>query len=173
MGGDCRYPEEMRGDMDERLMKYDMGLKAAQAERAVCLKKKAYLACAYSPVGVYDPEEAERIRAERFEMANRVAAWLMEHGYVVFSPISHSHPIARYVGAGNLKSYDFWLGQDFPWLDACDVVFVIDDGSVPGWAEPIGVRREVSRAIDSGKTVYMINPVTFKITTLYERRELA
>ena len=76
---------------------------------------KIYLAIPYS----YNPEES-------FRIANEVAAELMEEGYVVFSPISHSHPICHFVKEENKISHEFWLRQDKTWLELCNwVVFVV------------------------------------------------
>jgi len=46
-----------------------------------------YLACPYS-----HPDS--NVREYRFKMANRAAAKLMRDGHIVYSPISHTHPIA-------------------------------------------------------------------------------
>ena len=46
-----------------------------------------YLACPYS-----HPDN--NVREHRFKMANRAAAKLMGEGHIIYSPISHTHPIA-------------------------------------------------------------------------------
>ncbi len=48
--------------------------------------EKIYLATPYTD---FDPA----VRAARFFAVNKVAAHLMKKGFLVFSPISHTHPI--------------------------------------------------------------------------------
>ena len=62
-----------------------------------------YLACPYTH------PDAD-IRAFRFEKANQAAAKLMWEGKFVYSPISHTHPIAL---AGNLPlDWAYWQSLD-------------------------------------------------------------
>src|SRR6056297_453184 len=76
---------------------------------------RIYLAIPYS----WNPEES-------FRIANEVAAELMEKGHIVFSPISHSHPICKHVSEDNKFSHEFWLKQDKAWLELCDwVLFIV------------------------------------------------
>jgi len=58
-----------------------------------------------------------------FEIANKVSAILMESGYNVFSPISHSHNIDYYI---SIKTdFNFWMEQDLCILDKCDKLVVV------------------------------------------------
>ena len=61
---------------------------------------KIYLATAYN-------HNSELVRKLRFRMVNYAAAELMEQGHIVFSPISHSHPIS--ICTGVIPAHDFWL----------------------------------------------------------------
>ncbi len=79
----------------------------------------------------------------RFKAVNRKAAELMDKGYCVFSPISHSYPISKYCKA-NPCDHKFWLAQDLWILDCCEEVHVL---CLPGWEESKGVKFEVDRAI--------------------------
>jgi nucleoside 2-deoxyribosyltransferase len=94
-----------------------------------------YLACPYS-----DPSAETMHR--RYKMACIVAARLMEHGIVVFSPLSHSVPVTRY---GNLNgtNHEFWMKQDLPLLELCDVMAVL---KLPGWEQSRGVQEELEYA---------------------------
>lgn len=47
-----------------------------------------YLACPYS-----HPDRD--VRQRRFDQVNAAAAWLILNEQMVFSPISHSHPISE------------------------------------------------------------------------------
>jgi len=58
-----------------------------------------YLATPYSDP---DPE----VREFRYREVNKAAAQLISEGHHVFSPISHTHPIAQ---AGDLPTgWDYW-----------------------------------------------------------------
>lgn len=90
-----------------------------------------YLATPYTHL---DPAVMER----RFLVANRVAASLMRAGVYVFSPISHTHPIAI---AGDLpRGWEFWEGYDMLMIKACDKLLVLMQD---GWRESTGVMCEI------------------------------
>lgn len=97
---------------------------------------KIYLATAYS-----HPDK--KVRLARFEAVNRKAAELMVRGYVVFSPISHSHPVANYIPQEHVCSWEFWKTQDFPLIEWADELWVMD---IPGWQESVGVTAEIEHA---------------------------
>ena len=113
--------------------------------------KKIYLCCPYS-----HPNESERLK--RFEYANKAAAYLMLRGYVVFSPISHSHSIANYIG--NHLSHDFWLKQDFAFIDWADELYVL---MLPGWKDSVGIGIEIEKWKTEKKTeiVYLDPEVVY------------
>ena len=89
-----------------------------------------YLAAPYS-----DPDPA--VRLVRFEKINVAASYLMRRGLHVFSPISHSHPIAL---AGGLPTgWDFWEEYDTAILSTCRAFVVL---MLPGWDKSTGVGGE-------------------------------
>lgn len=100
--------------------------------------KLVYLACPYTH---NDRAIAER----RAKIASYVAAKLMQHGFVVFSPLSHSTAIAPYLK--NHFDHKFWLTQDLPWLLKCDILIVL---CLPGWSQSFGVSQEINTAIQHG-----------------------
>jgi nucleoside 2-deoxyribosyltransferase len=108
---------------------------------------KVYLACPYSAPCLM-------LRHERFQAANNVAARLMNQGYVVFSPISMSHPIAETCALP--KSWEFWARQDLPFLSWADELHVL---KLTGWHASTGVSAEIGRARDIGKPIIYIDPV--------------
>lgn len=108
--------------------------------------RKIYLVTPYS-----DPDPA--IRQARFEFVNKVAAKLMSEGLLVFSPISHTHPIAL---AGKLPTgWKFWADYDFTLIEWCDEVYVLKR---EGWKESIGVTAEIKIAKELHKPVTYIDP---------------
>jgi hypothetical protein len=93
-----------------------------------------YLACPYS-------HPNPRVRAFRFGMANRAAAKLILEGHTVFSPLSHSHPIAE---TGLIGPHDpTWYQQDLEFLRLCSELRVL---CLSGWRESRGVLAEVVAA---------------------------
>jgi hypothetical protein len=78
----------------------------------------------------------------RFFQGCTAAASLMQQGYVVFSPIAHSHAVETN-GMDKLETGDFWLDQDLVVLSKCDKVIVL---MLPGWEYSRGVKREVEFA---------------------------
>ena len=108
-------------------------------------KTLVYLATPYS-----HPDKAIRVR--RFEIVNRVAAALMKQGVHIFSPISHTHPIAE---AGDLPlGWEFWQGYDRAILAACAKVIVLMQD---GWQNSTGVTAERKIAYDMGLPIEYMN----------------
>lgn len=95
------------------------------------MKEFIYLATPYT-----NPER--EIMVTRFLMVNKVAAKLMAEGKYIFSPISHTHPIAE---AGNLpRGWEYWEGYDRRILSTCNRIIVL---KLPGWQESKGVQAEI------------------------------
>ena len=109
---------------------------------------KIYLATPYS-----HPDKTVRIA--RYKAVNKKAAELMEAGYIVFSPISHSHSIAEYLHPELRCSWPFWKTQDIPLLDWADELWVME---VDGWDKSTGVLAEIKHAKKSGKPIIMELP---------------
>ena len=98
-----------------------------------------YLACPYS-----HPDR--KVREQRFVAANIAAALLMtDRGEAVFSPISHTHPIAK-DGALPL-GWEFWSWYDRAVLSVCHKVYVLQ---LPGWQQSCGVAAETAIATEMG-----------------------
>lgn len=90
-------------------------------------------------------------------MANRAAWRLMKigNGGVVFSPISHSHPIE--IESKEVNDHHFWARQD-DWFEvnASRVAVLMIDG----WETSRGVQREIRMAEERGLPVEYL-PATF------------
>lgn len=103
------------------------------------MEKKIYLAIPYS-----------RYEEKSFKLANEIAADLIRKGYIVFSPISMSHPIAT---IGGLQGdWETWKKIDLEFIRWCDEVIVIDfdDNAVN---ESVGVQDELKFAQSIEKTI--------------------
>jgi hypothetical protein len=105
-----------------------------------------YLASPYSNA---DPA----VEQARFDAVCRAAAALMRQGLLVFSPIAHSHPIARF---GLPTDWSFWQRYDSAFLAQCDELWVL---MLPGWDRSVGVRAEVRLAKEMGKPMRLVEPV--------------
>jgi len=105
-----------------------------------------YLACPYSST-----DSAEVL--ERFHRVNKAAGILMDMGYVVFSPITHSHTIE--VAMERVKPWAYWQIQDLAILKRCDKLTVL---MLDGWDKSVGVTDEIAFARKQGITVIYINP---------------
>jgi hypothetical protein len=100
-----------------------------------------YLACPYT-----HPDEL--VRMARFRAANLVAAKLILSGEIVYSPISHMHPIAE---EHKLPiHWTFWKKSDEFFIRACSKVVVLQ---VAGWDKSYGVMREIELAKELEKPV--------------------
>ena len=106
---------------------------------------RIYLASPYS-----HPDPV--VRENRFKQVCQKAGELMMKGYLVFCPIAHSHPISEY-GDVDATSHDFWLTQDFAWLDVCDFLYVY---KMDGWENSFGVNEEIKYANSKGIPVFYV-----------------
>ena len=98
------------------------------------MKPPIYLACPYS-----HPDK--EVREQRFRAANRAAGNLMQEGLHVYSPISHTHPIA--VECELPKGWDYWEAFDRIYISFCYKIVVL---KIEGWEQSKGVRAEMAIA---------------------------
>lgn len=106
-----------------------------------------YLACPYS-----DPDPA--VMVARFDAVNRVGARLMAEGKYIFSPISHTHPLAV---VGSLpRGWDYWEGYDKCMISRCSKLIVL---KLDGWVKSTGVNAEVKIAKEMGIPVEYLDPI--------------
>jgi nucleoside 2-deoxyribosyltransferase len=116
---------------------------------------KIYLACPYS-------HKDKAIREARVSAADECAAWLLGQGFNVFSPLSHSYNIARFMD--NHNDSDFWVNLCMDFVDWCDVFAIL---KVPGHMQSKGIATEFARAEATGKKIIFIgynnkNKLVFK-----------
>lgn len=109
-------------------------------------KPLVYLACPYS-----HPDRA--VRVARFESANHAAGELMRAGHHVYSPTSHTHPIAE---AGDLPlGWNFWEQHDRIFISMSHKIVVV---TADGWRESKGVTAEIAMAEEFGIPVEYMAP---------------
>lgn len=105
----------------------------------------SYLAIPYS-------HKDKKVEEMRFEIANFVASALMKKGEIVFSPISHTHPMVRYGLPGD---WEYWKSQDVAFLDVCSRFKII---MIEGWDKSTGVAAEKKHMEERGIKIEYINP---------------
>lgn len=106
----------------------------------------AYLGAPYS-------HDDFAVREMRFQQISVAAAHLMNQGEIVFSPISHSHPLAVY---GTLPTdWGFWQRFDRLFLGLCEKLIVL---KLPGWETSAGLLRETFIASELGKPIVYKQP---------------
>ena len=108
-------------------------------------KKLIYLACPYT-------HRDSRVSVDRFREVNKVAAGLIKEGFLVFSPISHSHPITVH---GIRGDFEYWKEFDKAIMDLCEELYVL---KLEGWRESKGVAFEMSYMESKGKPVVYVEP---------------
>lgn len=108
------------------------------------MSELVYLASPYS-------DENPSVREHRFRLAAVAAGDLMKQGFLVFSPIAHTHPIAEYCELPT--GWDFWERYDKAMLDACaEMIVLVTDG----WGQSKGVAAEMAHFEQQGKPIRFI-----------------
>ena len=111
------------------------------------MKKLTYLAVPYT-------HKEHHMMVARHLIVNIVAAQLMAQGLYIYSPISHTHPIAE-ASCGKLpRGWDFWQGYDRAILTNCEKLIVL---RLPGWDTSTGVQAEIKLATEMGIPVEYID----------------
>lgn len=107
--------------------------------------KLIYLACPYSHAD-------HAVMVDRWNSVNKVAAKLMSDGHYIFSPISHTHPIAEH---GLPRGWEYWKGYDRRMIESCDEIIVL---KLDGWEASTGVQAEIEIGKELGIPVSYIDP---------------
>jgi len=102
------------------------------------------------------------IEAARFAAVTRKAAQWFAAGRLAFSPLTHSHPIARLLGpaAGDWKT---WAAFDTAMVRACPRFAVY---RLPGFDTSTGVAAEIKLAKGLGRTIDYVDPTALALAAL-------
>jgi len=96
-----------------------------------------YLACPYT-------HKEATVRNSRAAMASRAAAFFMQQGHVIYSPITHGHNIEPYLKSPfETDAHSFWMPQCLPFVEAASELWVL---CLPGWLVSKGVLEEIEFA---------------------------
>lgn len=99
------------------------------------IEKRIYLAAPYT-------DNMTETRQHRYDTITKITAKLMKDGYIIFSPITHSHYLAEYYGCPNEPG--FWSRWYLSFLEhwATDLWVV----KLYGWQCSLGVLNEIRYA---------------------------
>lgn len=92
---------------------------------------KIYLASPYT-------HEDPKIMELRYEAAAEKAGELMGEGHIVYSPITHCHPIA--VKCGLPRDFAYWKRHAKSFILWADELWIL---RIPGWSISIGIGQEI------------------------------
>jgi len=113
--------------------------------------KKIYLAIPYSGM-----------EKSSYDQANRATVAILNEGYNVFSPITHSHPLAQ---LGTPGTWEFWSKIDYQFLDWADEVWVlIPDEGIKKVMDSTGVNAEMHYAQASDMPIRYVALLNGKLT---------
>jgi hypothetical protein len=88
-----------------------------------------------------------------------------EYGHNVFSPITHSHPLAQ---LGVKGTWDFWQHLDYQYIDWADEVWVlIPKEGIQKCFNSTGVVAEIKYATEKNKVIKFVNNMNNKIIENY------
>ena len=113
-------------------------------ERYIMERTLVYLATPYS-------HKDWDVRERRFEKVNQVAGELLTRGEIIFSPISHTHPIAKVCDLP--KDWEYWDGLCRAYMACCYKMYVL---MIDGWKESVGVQAEIKIAEEAGMEIVYI-----------------
>jgi hypothetical protein len=86
--------------------------------------------------------------------ARMITAGFLKQGVTVFSPIVHTHPVAR-IGGIDPLDLNIWIPFDEPFMRAAGACIV---AMLPGWKKSKGVRAEIDFFNAAGKPVLYYDP---------------
>lgn len=96
---------------------------------------RIYLAAPYSHP---DP----KVRESRYKMINRKVVSLMHsEGAIIYSPITHCHPLAR--DHKLPMGYEYWDRNDRCFIKWCNLFVVF---MLPGWNLSVGIKNDLLHA---------------------------
>lgn len=98
---------------------------------------------------------------ERYEKAKEATATLIKRGFIVFSPIIHSHRLDSSLPT----TWDFWKTQDEEFIKKCDELWVL---MLPGYNVSKGITAEILIARELKKPIlYVSYPIPGFLTPEY------
>jgi nucleoside 2-deoxyribosyltransferase len=110
------------------------------------------------PIKIYLAIPYTGMEESAFHQATKATAQLIQEGYNVFSPITHSHPLVEYGVAGN---WGFWEKIDEQFIEWCDVVAIlVPEEGFDKVENSTGVNAEINIASRLNKPVTYFHEVS-------------
>lgn len=111
----------------------------------------AYIGIPYT--GAMGPMSSPAAREQSFHVVNKIAAFFLLQGELIYSPITHSHPIHYYMGElGN--DHQLWMKYDKSMMDLCNRMYVVCYGE---YRKSRGVMEEIEYFKKNKKPVFLLS----------------
>jgi len=95
----------------------------------------------------------------RFVDVCRATAYLIDQGWLAYSPITHTVPLGEY---GSMKTtWKDWESYDTRFLTQCHGLALL---KLNGWERSVGVQAELTHATQLRLQLYSIDPKTFEVS---------
>jgi hypothetical protein len=88
-----------------------------------------------------------------------IMANLVRHGIKAYSPIAHTHPIAKH-GHIDPLNHDVWLTFDKAIMEKCGAILV---AKMETWEVSYGVNQEIVFFRNRGRPIYYLTPETMEV----------
>jgi hypothetical protein len=91
-----------------------------------------------------------------FEEICRIAGRFAKAGIPVYSPIAHTHPIAKYSGI-DPYNHAIWLPFDEPMIEGAKALVIV---CMESWEISYGIEEERKTFLRLNKPIHYFNPYT-------------
>jgi hypothetical protein len=114
-----------------------------------------YLAGPYTAKGYQSETDLRKqlTQGARFNMLTKFAAQIMAAELLVYSPITHSHPMTLHEALPGTWAY--WERMDREMLSICSELWIM---KLDGWEDSEGLQDEIAIASEWRKPVVFIEP---------------
>lgn len=102
-----------------------------------------------APYSYFDPA----VRLFRFEQVTKYASLLVAQGHIIYSPITHSHPMFQ-MNPFLVGDWSFWKKFDEAYIQMCASLHVL---MLSGWELSIGVQAEIAAFTEQQKPIEYIS----------------
>jgi len=119
-------------------------------------QSRIYLACPYS-------NSSRVYREYRVKTSTEASAKLLKAGYLVFSPLTMTHPICL---CGDFEGcYETWRELDESYIQFwATEIWVL---GISGWQYSVGCFQECKFGASLGKPIMLLNPLDFSRRNLF------
>ena len=111
------------------------------------------------PYTWHGDESLRRVNeCSRYRTITQFAAQIAQAGLMVYSPITHSHPMTEYAKLPG--TWEYWKRQDEAVMQVCRECWQL---VMPGWELSKGCQAEMFMADEMGKRVRYILPDNYEL----------